>query len=390
MRHAFLWCCAVAIASSLLVVTDYRSRDPDSALYARLSGELAQQPPSRWIAPEWRGAWNQEGLFREHPAGILLPSVVLIRAGIPAGQAAYIVNLLYQVAVIALIPLVAGVVVKGFEARSLAWVLQLLPVSFAYRIRGNQEHPLLMCFLALVYSTHRARTSPAWVLLIVVAFCFLVLVKGAFATFALVGAALWLLVIPRPTGASDRWAWAGLAVALVAAALMMAGYEALYVRTTGESFLDFYRSTRLGQSIQFSDPRVVPHALTNVGWYLLRLAWFAAPWSLVAFAVAAVWFKAGAQGRTGEAFEIATARGIQWALLTTAVFITVLSPALVRAERFIFPTYFIIGAIGVVATIRRVEGVRHVAQRADGHPWLAIAVWMATFLLSLGSKVIRL
>ena len=119
-----------------------------------------QQPPSRWIAPEWRGAWNQEGLFREHPAGILLPSVVLIRAGIPAGQAAYIVNMLYQVAVIALIPLVAGVVVKGFEARSLAWILQLLPVSFAYRIRGNQEHPLLMCFLALIYGTERARTEP--------------------------------------------------------------------------------------------------------------------------------------------------------------------------------------------------------------------------------------
>ena len=390
MKQAFLWCCAVAIAGSLLVVTDYRSRDPDSALYARLSAELAQQPPSRWIAPEWRGAWNQEGLFREHPAGILLPSVVLIRAGIPAGQAAYIVNMLYQAAVIALIPLVAGAVVKSFEARSLAWVLQLLPVSFAYRIRGNQEHPLLMCFLALVYGTHRARTSPAWVLLMVVAFCFLVLVKGAFAMFALVAAALWLLVIPRPAGASDRWAWAGLGAAVAAAVLMMAGYEALYVRTTGESFLDFYRSTRLGQSIQFTDPRVVPHALTNVGWYLLRLAWFAAPWSLVALAAAAVRLLAGAQGRTGEVFEIASARGIQWGLLTTAVFIAVLSPALVRAERFIFPAYFIVGAIGVVATIRRVESVRRIAQRADGHPWLPIAVWMATFLLSLGSKVMRL
>src|SRR4029453_14302812 len=160
MRQGLLWSCALAIAAALLVATDYRSRDPDSALYARLSGELAPQPPSRWIAPEWRGAWDQEGLFREHPAGILLPPVVLIRAGDPAAQAAYIVNMLYQGAVIALIPLVAGVVVKGFEARSLAWVLQLLPVSFAYRIRGNQEHPLLMCFLALVYGTHRARTSP--------------------------------------------------------------------------------------------------------------------------------------------------------------------------------------------------------------------------------------
>ena len=72
-------------------------------------------------------------------------------------------------------------------------------------------------------------------------FCFLVLVKGAFAMFALVAAALWLVVVPAPPNGSNRWAWAGLAAAAIAAALMMAGYEALYVRTTGESFLEFYR-----------------------------------------------------------------------------------------------------------------------------------------------------
>ena len=130
MKQAFLWSCAIVIAASLLVATDYRSRDPDSSLYARLSGDLAQQPLSRWIAPEWRGAWNFQGLFREHPVGILIPSVLLIRAGVPGAQAAYIVNMLYQAAVIALIPLVAGVLVSRLEARSLAWVLQLLPVSF--------------------------------------------------------------------------------------------------------------------------------------------------------------------------------------------------------------------------------------------------------------------
>ena len=57
-----------------------------------------------------------------------------------------------------------------------------------------------MCFLALLYGTHRARTSPAWCWLMTMSFCFLVLVKGAFAMFALVGAALWLLVVPPPAG----------------------------------------------------------------------------------------------------------------------------------------------------------------------------------------------
>jgi hypothetical protein len=281
-------------------------------------------------------------------------------------------------------------VLKRFEARSLAWILQLLPVSFAYRIRGNQEHPLLMCFLAVIYGTARARANPAWVLLTVGAFCFLVLVKGAFAMFALVSAALWLLVMPAPNGASDRWAWAGLGAAAGAAVLMMVGYEAIYVRTTGESFLDFYRSTRLGASIRLTDPSVVPHALVNVGWYLLRLAWFAAPWSLIACAVVWVWSRAATQGRTSQLFEIGSARAVVWALLTTAVFIAVLSPALVRAERFIFPAYFIIGAVGAVAAIRRSDGFRRFVESAARHSWLPAALWLVTFLLSLGSRTLRL
>jgi hypothetical protein len=389
MKLAFLWSCALVIAASLLVATDYRSRDPDSSLYARLSGDLAQQPASRWIAPEWRGAWNFQGLFREHPVGILIPSVLLVRAGVPGAQAAYIVNMLYQAAVIALIPLVAGVLVSRMEARSLAWVLQLLPVSFVYRIRGNQEHPLLMCFLALIYSTHRARANPWWVLAMTMAFCFLVLVKGAFAMFALVGAALWLVVVPAPQNGSNRWAWAGLAAAVVTAALMMAGYEALYVRTTGESFLEFYRATRLSASMRLDDLSVVPHALVNVGWYLLRLAWFAAPWSFVAGAAAWVWLRFRTIGASPPPFDEPTERGLIWALLLTAVFISVLSPALVRAERFIFPTYFVIGAVGVVTAIRTVGGVRSLVVRADRYDALPIAVWMVTFLLSLGSKVLR-
>jgi hypothetical protein len=247
-----------------------------------------------------------------------------------------------------------------------------------------------MCFLALIYGTHRARTNPAWVLLMAASFCFLVLVKGAFAMFALVGAAFWLLVVPAPTDRSSRWAWAGLALAVAAAALMMAGYEALYIRTTEESFLEFYRSTRLGGSIRLTDPRVVSHTLVNVGWYLLRLAWFAAPWSLAAFGVAAVWLRFRTIGTPIAPFDATTEGGLVWALLVTATFIAILSPALVRAERFIFPTYFIIASVGVVTAIRNIDGVRRLAERAVLHSWLPIAVWILMFLLSLGSRAIRL
>jgi hypothetical protein len=388
MKPFALWCAVLAVAASLLVAADFRSRDPDSALYARLSAELAVRPASQWIAPEWNGAWDQHGLFREHPVGILLPTVLLIRAGFPPGQAAYAVNLLYQAAVLALIPLVAAVLVRGREARALAWVLQLMPVAFVYRIRGNQEHPLLMCFLALLYATHRARAQPPWMLLMAASLCFLVLVKGAFAMFALVSAALWLLIVPAPDGGSNRRGWIGLGLAAAVAVAMMAGYEALYVRTTGESFLDFYRSTRLGASMRLDDPRVIPHALVNAGWYSGRLAWFAAPWSLVAFATVAVWVKS--RGRTGGgAFDRLSDRGLLWGVLVAAVFIAVLSPANVRAERFIFPLYFIAGTVGVAAAIRRFERVGRAVERTDAMWWLPAGLWLALFLASLGSRALR-
>jgi hypothetical protein len=386
MRIA-LWAGAVAIAAALLIVTRYQSRDADSALYARLAEDLSHEAPGRWIAPEWHGAWNLTGPFREHPIGILILPVLAIKAGFPAGQASYAVNMLFQIAVIALLPLVAATVVQGVEARSLAWILQLLPVAFVYRIRANQEHPLLMCFLAVLYAAHRVRAHAGWMLLMIAAFCFLVLLKGAFAMFTAVAAALWILIVPPPPGGSNRMAWLGLAITMAAAAAMMAGYEALYRSTTGESFFAFYGGTRLGESISLTNPEVVRHAAVNAGWYLTRLMWFAAPWSLFAAGATIAWVRSRAGA--GAPFDTLTERGLLWALLVTAMFIAVLSPALVRAERFIFPIYFVIGAVGVVTAIRNVERIRGWITSTDRLTWLPPTVWLGTFLLNLGSRVVR-
>lgn len=386
MKPLLAWTAALIVAAGLLVAAGFQSRDPDSALYARLSAELAAQPPSRWIAPEWNGAWDNQGLFREHPVGILIPSVLLIRAGFPSAQAAYAVNLLYQAAVILLIPLVAAAVLPRIESRALAWLLQLMPVAFVYRIRANQEHPLLMCFLAILYATHRTREHAAWIALSVAAFCFLVLVKGAFAMFALLSAALWIVVVPPSGRGSNFRAWLGLAVMVGAAAVMAVAYEAIYVRTTGESFIEFYRLTRLGESMELSDPRVVPHALTNVIWYLGRLAWFAAPWTLFAIAAAAVSWR---RGEVRAFLRTPAGRGVIWAALVAALFVGVLSPANVRAERFIFPIYFIAGAIGVAAACRGSAAFNRFVTRCDRLGWLPAAVWFVLFLASLGSRLMR-
>jgi hypothetical protein len=387
MKPVVLWLSVVAAAAAFLIAIDFRSNDADSALYARLSGAIAPTPIIRWIAPEWGGAWNLHGPFREHPVGILLLPAAAIRLGIPPNQAAYIVNMLYQVAAILLMPLVARVVVARYEARALAWILQLLPIAFVFRIRANQEHPVFMAFIAMLYATHRARTHAAWVLLVVTAFCFVLLVKGAFAMFAFVAAALWLLVIPTPPGGSDRRVWAGLALTLLVAALLVVGYEAFYVRTTGESFLAFYRARRLADSMSLTQPGILRHSLVNVWFYVVRVLWFAAPWSLCALAAAWTWLRIKTSGAPSTRFGDTTARALQWSLMVTAVYVLVLSPALVRAERFIFPAYFVIGAAGAVTAMRYFDGFRRFAQRSESWFWLTPAVWFVTFLLSLASRI---
>src|SRR5262245_51526056 len=69
-RDRLVWAACFLIAATLIVVTGFTSVDGDSALYAGISEKLAQQPASRWIAPQWWGLWTLEGLFREHPAGL--------------------------------------------------------------------------------------------------------------------------------------------------------------------------------------------------------------------------------------------------------------------------------------------------------------------------------
>ena len=135
---------------------------------------------------------------------------------------------------------------------------------------------------------------------------------------------------------------------------------------------------------------VVPHALVNVGWYLLRLAWFAAPWSLVACAVAWVWLRFRTIGTFPAPFDETTERGLVWALILTAVFIDGAEPR-ARARRAVHLPDLLRDRSGGRRGRDRTVGERPQSGRAErtGMPGLPIAVWMVMFLLSLGSKVLR-
>ena len=147
----------------------------------------------------------QERYFREHPAGLFFPAALLARLGYPASQAAFAVNLLYQVLTLVLLARLAGALAGEPDARALAWILQLLPLAFAYRVRANHEQPLVMFLAAALLGLEHARRDPRWSLLTVAGLLGLLLVKGVAGRARLPGLpglgrapAAWPLALARP------------------------------------------------------------------------------------------------------------------------------------------------------------------------------------------------
>jgi len=378
---AAAWTGAVLAAAALVALTGYTSRDPDSTVYAGVAARLSTEPLASWIAPEWWGHWGFEGPFREHPAGILLLPAALGRLGYPAPQAAYAVNAGFQALSLVLAGALAAAIVSKREARALTWMLQLILIAFVFRIRANQEYAVLAGLLAALYATERSRVRPAWAVVTAVAFAWVLLVKGVFGLMVPALGALWLLARDRPgqsvPAARPRRAWVALVATLVVLPALAVGYEALYQRVTGQSFLAFYGGPRLDAAAVVNDLWL--RWPVNVVWYCGRLIWYALPWSPFALGACAIWVVRRAGVTRSESFD-----GLRFAVLASALLIAAFAAADRRADRFIFPAYFFFGAAGAVLATRWSPRLSRVVDRLD-RPWVPAAFWMALFLLRLAS-----
>ena len=391
VRTAFLaWTGAVLVSVVLIALTHYTTRDPDSRLYAGIAARLSQQPVDRWIAPEWWGLWGLDALYYEHPAGIFLAPAALARLGFPAEQAAYAVNVLYQAASLALVVLIARVLVEPGEARALAWLLQLLPIAFVFRIRANHEYALLAGMLLAVYSTERGRARPIWTLGMMAGLCFVLLVKGVFALTVPVTCALWLIARARQAPrVPPAWhALAAVGLMPVVAALVAWGYDAAYLQATGRSFLAIYQSRQvppdaLAVAVSWW---AAPYAAV---WYLGRIIWYAFPWSVVAGVIAWRALRTGdawpwrQRGREALARLLSPAWQGAWFALVSSLVLTVgFSLSERKADRYLFPVYFILGAAGAIAAVRRFVWMRRLVERLD-RPWVPAAFYVVLFLAAL-------
>jgi 4-amino-4-deoxy-L-arabinose transferase-like glycosyltransferase len=375
------WALALAAAWCALAVLGYRARDADSRLYAEIAARMSEAPAAGWIAPDFPPGWYMSGLFREHPAGLFVPAAALARLGYPAPPAAYALNALYQVLTIVLLQRLAATLVPGLEARALGWLVQLLPIAFTFRIRANHEQAVLLCLVASLYGIERARTRPRWALLTAAGLVGLLLVKGVLAVFGPALCALWLLArrgtasAPAP---SDRAAWLGLAAGIAAMGATASVYEHLYRHVTGEPFWSLYLARQLGVAAAGGGTGVAAK-LYNLVWYTGRVLWFPFPWSLAL--AAAAWRALRIGPRSGPGLDDLARGALAGTLFTVAtmtLYVGLFSLFARRADRYIFPVYYAVGAAGAVAALRASTRLRRLAERLD-RPWVPAAVWAVAF-----------
>lgn len=384
------WLAVLAAAVVLIAFGRYESRDPDSALYAAISADLAAGPTVRWIAPEWNGYWDLNGLYREHPAGLFVPPALLARLGYPAPQAAYAVNAVYEVLTLFLMMALAREFLPRRDARLLVTLLLLLPIAFAYRIRANQEQPLLMLLLAALYGLERSRGSMRWAVLSTAGLAGLFLVKGVFVAVAVASAAAWLVIREWrwPDRAARLRSFVSLAIGVATLAALYLAYDAAYARVTGDGFFGWYLARQFGVARASGTAHPAAGALFSIVWYMGRVAWFTAPWSLAG--AIGLWrgirlLRQGGGERAASWSRSARLRGGVFCAVVAATYLLAFGVFQRRADRYIFPVYFILAAWWAGYSFRLYPWIRRIAWRATRalYPYEQAVIWLGSVLLAM-------
>ena len=213
----------------------------------------------------------------------------------------------------------------------------------------------------------------------------LLLVKGLLAAFGPALCVLWLGARRHACGgdpASDRAAWLGIAAGVAAMAATAVVYELLYRQATGEPFWSYYAARQLGVAAASGAASTLIDKLYNLAWYAGRVVWFPFPWSLLL--LVALWrFVARRGSLAGSAPpDDGTRAGALFTAAVVALYVGLFSLSDRRADRYIFPVYYAVGAAGGIVALRLVKPLQRLASRLD-RPWVPAAVWGAAFLAHL-------
>lgn len=297
---------------TLVIATRYELRDADSTLYATIASDLSRRPLRSWIAPTWpegRGA----GLFTEHPAVFFWPSAALLRGGLE--KAPLFVNFVCWLLTLHFLYALARSLAGEVAATLAVACCAVSPLFIQYLLRANQETALVLGCTGAFAAVADPRISNRS--LRIAGF-----VALAFAAKGVLGALVLLALVVFALWRKDRGALRSLALSAATSAALAVGYEVLFRRISGSSFLLSYLDA------QTSEVTAAVHgdglrAFGSPPYYLAQWFWLALPSS--ALALAAIF-------RRLPSTEARTL-----GIATTGSYLGVLSFFARRAARYAFP-----------------------------------------------------
>jgi len=321
----------------IVIAFPYEYYDSDSSCYSSLSQKLAFQPLSKWCAPQWWGHGGNQGLFREHPPGILWLPALLVRLGIKPSVAALCANFLYLLLSLYFIFKLASLWGNTALGWGAVFGLILTPIFLQYLIRANQEHPLNLAVLAGIYGLVRSQESRRGRWLFVAALVLGLLVKGVSVLLLSMLAFLFWLIVARNRKTFVLIA-AGHLIVLGVAVL----FELWYRGIAHQSFWQSYFAIQGARSIGgvFHPLRKV----YNLLWYAARVLWFSAPWLLFLL------YELAASKK--KKLRLAQDRFVRFLLAGSLGIMVFFSLSDRKADRYIFPAYILLSLAGVMAFLK--------------------------------------
>lgn len=336
-RSFLIFLLTLIVLCLIVIVFPYEYRDSDSACYSVISQKLAFEPLSTWCAPQWWGHGNNQGLFREHPPGILWLPALLARLGVKPGASALCANFLYILLSLYFIFKLAGRWGNSLLGWGAVLGVVLTPIFLQYLIRANQEPPLNLAVLAGIYGLARNEESRRGGWIFVAALILAVLVKGVSAVLLSMLACLFWLIVARNKKTF---------VLIVIGHLIVLGvvvlFEVWYRGIAHQSFWQSYFSIQGARSLGggFNPLRKA----YNVAWYMARVLVFAAPW-IYFLLYEWIMSKKKKLGLFREPF-------LRFLLAGSLAVIVFFSLSDRKADRYIFPAYILLALAGLMVFLK--------------------------------------
>ena len=172
-----------------------------------------------------------------------------------------------------------------------------------------------------------------------------------------------------------------MAIGIAATAGVAIAYDAIHAAATSEPFWSILAEAD-GPLTEIGTFDVVLNSARNLLFYISRLVWHPAPWSLALALVA--WRMRGNFGAGWRAIPAPARQGLLFAIAFALLATLLVSPVSRYAERYAFPDSHAIACAGVVAVRRAWPSVSDAVMRLDRRiPAFPALVWLALALLRL-------